>query len=193
MTSTSTGKKNIQIALVLLFWLIVWQLAAYAIGQDLFLVSPVKVIMILLDQIQELDFWNTVGYSFVRIVSGFLLAIVAGVFLAVISAANSIIRAILAPFFSVIKSIPVASFIILVLIWAGSSKLSIVISFMMVLPILYTNVLQGIMGTDKKLLEMATVFQISFRKNSLPYIFRALCHIFLQAASLVWVFAGRVE
>ena len=184
MTSTSTGKKNIQIALVLLFWLIVWQLAAYAIGQDLFLVSPVKVIMILLDQIQELDFWNTVGYSFVRIVSGFLLAIVAGVFLAVISAANSIIRAILAPFFSVIKSIPVASFIILVLIWAGSSKLSIVISFMMVLPILYTNVLQGIMGTDKKLLEMATVFQISFRKKlssiyipgTLPY-FSAGCKL----------------
>ncbi len=184
MTSTSTGKKNIQIVLVLLFWLIVWQFAAYAIGQDLFLVSPVKVIMILFGQIQELDFWNTVGYSFVRIVSGFLLAIVVGVLLAVISAANGIVRAILAPFFSVIKSIPVASFIILVLIWAGSSKLSIVISFMMVLPILYTNVLQGIMGTDKKLLEMAKVFHISFRKKlasiyipgTLPY-FSAGCKL----------------
>jgi len=165
MTSISAGKSKIQIVLVLLFWLAVWQLAAYAIGQDLFLVSPVKVIRILFGQIQEAAFWSTVAYSFVRIVSGFLLAIIAGVVLAVISAASSAIRAILAPFFSVLKSIPVASFIILVLIWAGSGSLSVVISFLMVLPILYTNVLQGIMQTDRKLLEMARVFHISFLKK----------------------------
>ena len=52
MTSISAGKSKIQIVLVLLFWLAVWQLAAYAIGQDLFLVSPVKVIWILFGQIQ---------------------------------------------------------------------------------------------------------------------------------------------
>lgn len=43
-----------------------------------------------------------------------------------------------------IKSIPVASFIIICLIWMSSSRLSIVISFLMVLPIVYTNVLQSI-------------------------------------------------
>ncbi|HZK02274.1 MAG TPA: ABC transporter permease subunit [Anaerovoracaceae bacterium] len=184
MTSTSAGKKNIQLILVLLFWLTVWQLAAHIIGQDLFLVSPTKVIKILLVQVREISFWNTVKYSFVRIVSGFLLAIVVGVFLAVISAANGIIKALLAPFFSVVKSIPVASFIILVLIWASSSKLSVVISFLMVLPILYTNVLQGIIKTDKKLLEMAKVFRISFIKRlssiyipgTMPY-FSAGCRL----------------
>ncbi|MGI6733339.1 MAG: ABC transporter permease [Anaerovoracaceae bacterium] len=165
MTSISRGKKNAQTVLALIFWLIVWQLAASAIGQDLFLVSPVKVIRILFNQVQEAAFWATVSYSFVRIVCGFMLAIVTGVFLAVISAGNGVIRALLAPFFSVIKSIPVASFIILVLIWAGSSKLSVVISFLMVLPILYTNVLQGFMQTDRKLLEMAKVFHIGLRKK----------------------------
>ena len=60
-----------------------------------------------------------------------------------------------------IKSIPVASFIILVLIWSGSGSLSAVISFLIVLPIIYTNVLEGIRNTDGKLLEMADVFQVS--------------------------------
>ncbi len=184
MTSTSTGKKSIQLILVLLFWLAVWQIAAMLIGQDLFLVSPLKVVAILYGQVQEVEFWHSVTYSFIRIVSGFLLAILVGVLLAVISGANSVIRAILEPFFSVIKSIPVASFIILVLIWAGSSQLSIVISFLMVLPILYTNVLQGIVGTDKKLLEMAKVFRVGFLKKlsniyipgTFPY-FAAACKL----------------
>ncbi|MFA5635885.1 MAG: ABC transporter permease subunit [Anaerovoracaceae bacterium] len=163
--STSTSKRRIQRILVLLFWLTVWQLAAMAIGQDLFLVSPIEVIKILFHHVQMISFWSTVAYSFVRIISGFFLAIITGVLLAVISATNSIVRAILEPFFSVIKSIPVASFIILVLIWAGSSSLSVVISFLMVLPILYTNVLQGVLHTDRKLLEMAKVFHIPFRKK----------------------------
>ncbi len=184
MISILIDKKNIQRVLVLLFWLVVWQLAAAAIDQDLFLVSPVDVVRILFHQVREAAFWSTVGYSFARIVSGFMLAIVTGVLLAVISAANGVIRALLAPFFSVIKSIPVASFIILVLIWAGSSSLSIVISFLMVLPILYTNVLQGIMHMDRKLLEMAKVFHVPFRRKlgaiyipgTLPY-FSAACRL----------------
>jgi NitT/TauT family transport system permease protein len=184
MISITRGKKNIQTALVLLFWLALWQLAAHIIGQDLFLVSPLKVIKVLANQVQEAVFWNSVTYSFIRIVSGFMLAIIVGVFLAIVSASSAVVRAILAPFFSVIKSVPVASFIILVLIWAGSSKLSIVISFLMVLPILYTNVLQGIMKTDKKLLEMAKVFHMGLGKRlltiyipgTLPY-FSAGCKL----------------
>ncbi len=163
--STSRNKKNITAVLVLLFWLGLWQIGAILVGHDLLLVSPAKVAMTLFSLMGEAAFWSTVLYSFLRIVSGFLLAIVIGVFLAVCSAANGIVRALFAPFFGVIKSIPVASFIILILIWAGSGSLSVVISFLMVLPIIYTNVLEGILQTDHKLLEMAKVFHVSFYKK----------------------------
>ena len=157
--------------MVLLFWLAVWELAAVAIGQDLFLVSPVTVALTLLSLIGKASFWSTVAYSFLRIVSGFLLAIIVGVVLAVFSAANRFVHALFAPFFTVIKSIPVASFIILVLIWAGSGSLSVVISFLMVLPVIYMNVLEGILQTDKKLLEMTRVFHVPFaRKLAAVYI-----------------------
>ncbi|NLV74135.1 MAG: ABC transporter permease subunit [Chloroflexi bacterium] len=165
MTSTLLDKKIIRTVLVLLFWLIVWQLAAWATGQDIFLVSPITVIRTLFYQVQEVAFWSAVAYSFGRIASGFFLAIIAGVLLSVISAASGIARALLEPFFSVVKSIPVVSFIILVLVWVGNRNLSVVISFLMVLPVLYTNVLQGILETDQKLLEMAKVFRMSFRKR----------------------------
>ena len=88
-----------------------------------------------------------------------------GVFLAVISAGHGIIRALLAPFFSVCKEFrwPASSF--WCLFGPESNTLSVVISFLMVLPILYTNVLQGFMQTDRKLLEMAKVFRIGLRKK----------------------------
>ena len=151
--------------LVILLWLAVWQIASLAIHQDLLLVSPLTVLRTLFSLIGQAEFWTTVLYSFSRIVTGFLLAAFAGIVLATLSAASSMLRALLAPFFSVVKSIPVASFIILVLIWTGSGSLSIIISFLMVLPIFYTNLLEGILRTDKGLLEMAKVFRVPFRKR----------------------------
>jgi NitT/TauT family transport system permease protein len=64
----------------------------------------------------------------------------------------------------IIKATPVASFIILALIWINSRNLSVLISFLMVVPVVYMNVLQGLHETDRKLLEMAKIFHITRRK-----------------------------
>lgn len=63
---------------------------------------------------------------------------------------------------AVVKATPVASFIILCLVWIPSRGLSVFISFLMVLPIIYTNVLEGIHHTDRQLLEMAEIFRGSY-------------------------------
>ena len=184
MRSITSNKNKREKILAILFWLVLWQLASFWIGQELLLVPPGRVAWTLLQLVREADFWATVSYSLLRIVGGFLLAIVAGIVLAVFSAASSLARALLSPFFGVVKSVPVASFIILVLIWAGSGSLSVVISFLMVLPFIYTNVLDGILHTDPKLLEMAGVFRISmirraraiYMPQTMPY-FRAACKV----------------
>ena len=83
-----------------------------------------------------------------------------------------------------------ASFIILVLIWVPSRNLSVVISFLMVFPVMYTNLLKGIESTDRNLLEMAQVFRISLPRRIryiyvsqvLPF-FRAGCSV---ALGLCW-------
>ena len=66
-----------------------------------------------------------------------------------------------------VKSIPVASFIILALIWLSSAQLSSFISYLMVLPILYTAILSGIRNIDPQMLEMADVFHLSWRRRLL--------------------------
>ena len=130
------------------------------IGQEILLVSPVVVFVRLTELIREAAFWKSIGFSLIRILGGFLLAAVCGIGAAGLSARFRRIRELLAPAVLTVKAVPVASFIILVLIWVPSRNLSIVISFLMVFPILYTNVLDGILSTDPKLLEMAQVFDV---------------------------------
>lgn len=62
---------------------------------------------------------------------------------------------------ALLKSIPVASFVILALIWAGSANLSVLIAFLVVLPVIYIHTVAGLESTDEKLLEMAKVFSMS--------------------------------
>ena len=176
-----------------MFWLLVWQGVSQVLGQEILLVSPVSVLRRLLELAVTADFWSSIAFSIIRIMGGFLLAAFLGILLGALAAGVSPVRQLLEPAVLTIKSIPVASFVILVLIWVPSenlSVLSVVISFLMVFPVIYTNVLNGIESTDRKLLEMAEVFRISlprricyiYASQVLPF-FRAGCSI---ALGLCW-------
>lgn len=164
MTSFTPDKTKIKLWAVI-FWLAVWELAACVIGQEILLVSPVSVICRFFELAVTSLFWKSVIFSFFHIIGGFLLALLVGIFLAALGFAAPFVRDLAAPFIAVIKATPVASFIILILIWVSSRNLSIVISFLMVLPVIYTNILEGIHSMDSSLLEMAQVFRVPFGKR----------------------------
>ncbi len=177
-------------AWAVLFWLLLWQLGAMAIGQQIILVSPVRVLLRLTELAVTLDFWGAVGYSLVRITAGFLLGVTVGTLLAALSARFRRVEELIAPALLAIKSIPVASFIILALILFSSRNLAVLISFLIVLPVLYTNILGGIRAADRQLLEMARVFRIPaarriryvYLPQVIPY-FRSACG---SALGLCW-------
>ena len=116
------------------FWITIWQFASMYLGQEILLASPVSVVRKLFELIFSGNFWQSVGFSFVRIVTGFLLAMFLGIFLAVLAYWSKTVEILIAPVIAVVKSTPVASFIILCLIWIPSRNLSVFISFLMVLP-----------------------------------------------------------
>lgn len=181
-STTSPDRSRLSHILAAAFWLLLWQLAAMGLNQKILLVSPVTVILRLFELLPTLGFWSAVGFSFLRITLGFLLAAVFGTTLAALAARFSLVRALAAPPMRAVKSIPVASFIILVLLWVPSRNLSVVISFLMVLPVVYSNVLTGAESMDEKLTEMANVFQVPLSRRVrylyLPQIlpfFRSAC------------------
>lgn len=153
-----------------MFALAVWQVCAMIIGERLFLVTPITVVKRLFSLLTEADFLSIISFSFLRIVLGFFLGLIIGIFMASLAGRFSILKTMFWPYMVTIKSVPVASFIILCLIWLTSSTLSIFISFLMVLPVIYTSILQGIESTDEKLLEMTRVFRVSWIKK-LKYVY----------------------
>ncbi len=153
-------KKIIAKASAVLLALLLWQLLSILVGSDILLVSPIGVVKRLFTLVLEAEFLSTVGFTLSRIAVGFLLGLIAGTLLALLAGRFEIVEILLWPYMITVKSVPVASFVVVALIWFSASGLSALISFLMVLPIIYTNLLDGIKSVDKKMLEMADVFKM---------------------------------
>ena len=156
------NQKKLLAALTLLA---LWQAAAMLLGNRILLASPIDVVRRLFTIWKEEGFAASLGTSFLHIASGFLLAFLLGTVLAFLAGRVHTVEIFLAPLMLTIKSVPVASFIIIALVWLSSAKLATFISFLMVLPVIYNNVLAGVKGIGRKMLEVVEVFRMSFGKR----------------------------
>ena len=156
--------------MIWLFWAVLWQAAHLAIQNDVIFVGPFDMLGALWQLLPEVSFWQTLLHSFFKISAVFLMDFVLGILLGWASYACSFVKDLLEPPMLLIRSVPVASFVILALIWIGSDGLSVFISFLVVIPMIYTGTLTGLEHTDRELLEMSRVFSFSF--------FKALSKIF---------------
>lgn len=196
MTTSTTRDKNTRLSPALRLgavtvWLLLWQLASMAVGLPLLLPSPLAVLLRLGQLCTGADFWLTVASSLLRILLGFLLGVLFGTALAGLCWRFRLIDALARPLLGVLKSTPVASFIILALVWVKTTWLATVISFIMVLPLIYANVREGIDSADRQLLEMAQVFRLSRRKTFRYCYLPAILPFFLSAISSALGFAWK--
>ncbi|MGM9605934.1 MAG: ABC transporter permease [Oscillospiraceae bacterium] len=143
----------------LVFWLVVWQLAAWVVGKDLLLPGPWTVLKTLAALVVTARFWQITALTLVRIFAGMLAGAALGTLLAVLTCASVWCDRLLSPLVKVIRATPVASFILLVLLWVSTGRVPGVISALMVLPVLWGNVSKGIRETDQQLLELAAAYR----------------------------------
>lgn len=175
---SASAKRTLLRAGAVLFWLLLWQLGSMALSQALLLPAPVAVLRRLAVLSLESAFWRTVAFSFGRIAAGFFAALFCGTLLAVAAARFELIDTLLSPLMTVVKASPVASFIILLLIWVPSHSLSVVASIMMTLPIIYTNLCEGLAATDPAMLELANVFEVpAWRRGRYLYLSQLLPYL----------------
>lgn len=130
------------------------------------------------------DFWVICGASFGRIALGFLLSFVVGFLLALMSCRHRLFRDFVDPIISLLRTIPVASFIILLLIWVGNQALTVFLAFFIVLPLIYTNMVTGFESVDRQMLEMARVYGLS-RWRTFLYIYRPAFMPFLMSSTKI--------
>ncbi|MBQ8536545.1 MAG: ABC transporter permease subunit [Clostridia bacterium] len=166
MKPSTTSAKKPKISLwAAAFWLLVWQAAALWVDEPIFLVSPLAAVTRLIQLMGDAPFWQAVAFTVGRIFAGFFAGCLLSVVLAAVAYRFKWVRQLLSPLTATVKAIPVASFVILALLWVSSKNLSILISGLIGFPLVYANTLAGLDATDPKLIEMARVFRVPFAKQ----------------------------
>ena len=173
LASRQTWKIALRGVGIACIWLLIWQLGSTAVASELLFPSPGATLKSFLRLVGETGFFLSVSLSLLRVVVGFLGAVVLGVLLGILTAASPFFNALFRPFRSVIKATPVASFILLLILWVKSPVVPALIAVLTVLPLVWTNVQEGVQATDRSLLEMAKLFRFGRGK--------ILQHIYLPA------------
>ena len=181
--------KLISLLCSILFWILIWALLAKRVGIEFLLPSPAATARALGGLVLTADFWLTLSNTLVRILSGILIAIVLGVLTAMLTANLSVADSLCSPIMSLIKATPIASFIVLALLWIGRNTLPIFITVLIVLPVVWANVTSGIRSVDRDLLDVAKIYRFPLGKrivkiylpSTMPY-FLAACKASLGMA-----------
>lgn len=174
-------KKLLKYCIIAGFWLGLWTALAAAIDKPLLLPGPLAVAERLCELAFTASFWAVTGTSLLRIAFGLLCAVPAGVLLAACTSRFRVLRQLLSPLLTIIQSTPVASFILLLLIWLGRDILPAVVVGLMVLPVVWRNVSAGVENTDPQLIELGKVYRFSavralrriYVPSVAPYFFAA--------------------
>ena len=172
-------------------WIVLWQAAAMTLGHGgLFLATPGQTLAALARIAPTAGFWQRIAFSALRILAGFLLAVAGGLVLGAAGARWRRVRIFVEPVMQLIRAMPVASFVILALLWVRGENLSVVVSFTHVLPVVYAGVLAGIADTDPQLLEMARVYRLPLgarlRYIWLPGVFPSFSESCIVAMGMCW-------
>lgn len=182
--------KVLKHTIIILFWVMVWWLFSILIGNSLLFPTPLIVLSRLFELVVTSDFWISLLTSLMRVLIGIAIAIALGIILAFISAKIRIIHDLLFPLMTIIKSTPVASFVILIVLFIGKDTLPSLISLLMVLPVVWTNVYEGLCNIDKDLIEVCTIYKFSgfkrLRVLYLPTVMPYLTASILSSIGLGW-------
>lgn len=177
-------KKKLASVLSVLLALALWQGAAVLVGSEMLLASPIRVIARLAVIWKEPGFASTVLFSFTHIAAGFLLAFFLGTVLGIFAGRFELVETLLKPYVVTIKAVPVASFIILCLIWLEFNTLTVLIAFLIAFPVIYSNVLQGYRSADGKMKELCAVYRVA-RGRQLVYVYLPAIRPYLISAARI--------
>jgi NitT/TauT family transport system permease protein len=159
--------------LLAVWWLLSLRYGAYVLP------SPVAVLRGLSDVVASGEVWRHTGASLGRIAVGFGGAVAVAVTLGLVAFLSPVARTVVADALTVLNSTSVFVWIVISIIWFGLSNWApIFTTFMITLPVVASNIVEGVASVDRRLLEMGDVYRLSGRRkftaivvpSTLPYL-----------------------
>jgi NitT/TauT family transport system permease protein len=150
-------------ALAIVCLLSAWQVVAVWIRLPLIVPTPRATLVQILALIGTTAFWHHLAATLSRGLSGFGLSLGLGLLIGLWAGKNSAAHAFFRPLIILMRSTPVMSVIILALIWFQRNTVPVFATFLMAFPIVVRNVIEGVRGVDRDLLEMVTIYRVPAR------------------------------
>jgi ABC-type nitrate/sulfonate/bicarbonate transport system permease component len=150
-----------------------WRYGAYVLP------PPLAVVAGLRDVLVSGEIWKHKGASLARIAAGFGAAVVVALLMGLAAFLWRQARTVVHDVLAVLNSTSVFVWIVLSIIWFGLSNWApIFTTFMITLPVVASNIVEGVASVDRRLLEMGDVYRLSgwqkFRAivvpSTLPYL-----------------------
>ena len=152
----------------------VWYIVAIAVGKEVILPMPHAVIVSTFELFADGGFYLALSSSLLKILISFVIALVFGVALAVLSANFIVFERLLYPLIIVQRATPTMSVIFLCLLWFGKNISPVIVALLVIFPVLYSSVLTAIKSCDKRLIEMSALYKVRkatmVKKLYLPYV-----------------------
>mgnify|MGYP001630767739 FL=1 len=168
-----TNRKRLLGAVALI---IIWSAAALIVDDEIILPSFVDVFKKIISMFKTGALLPSILKTTSRILIGVFISIVFGNFLAYISYKFNL-KEYFEPLFSILRTIPVISIVLIVLFFAEKNLLSIIVVIFVTLPIVYENVHTALTNIDSGKLELAEVYDLKsgtvFRYIEFPAIIKS--------------------
>lgn len=152
-------------AVVFLFLL--WELIAIRVDNDWLIPYPMDVLRLMASQTSSALFYQTILATLLRVIFGLVMAFITAFGCAVLSYRFRIFKDLFYPFLLLMRSVPNISYIIIILLWFGSESSSTMVNFLILFPILYANLYQGLVHQDPHLLKVLDIYPV--RKKELLF------------------------
>lgn len=185
-------KKPALTAGFVVIWIIVWHIAASLANKNLLLKIPLplETLKAFINNLSNAAFWEAVFASLFHVVLGFVSALVLGTVCGILASYSSVFKNLSAPIFHLIRSVPVAAFIVIAWLWLPTSILPPFISFLMVFPIIKSHIDAGLSSVDKRNIEMAITFGMSrwgiLRHIKIPTVMPFLREASITGLGIAW-------
>jgi len=173
-----TARLHLPTLLVTVLIVIGWGLLSWRYGAYV-LPSPLAVLAGLRDILRTGEIWTHTAASLARIAVGFGGAVLVAVLLGLVAFLSRLARGVVHDVLAVLNSTSVFVWIVISIIWFGLSNWApIFTTFMITLPVVASNIVEGVAGVDRRLLEMGDVYRLSGRRkftaivvpSTLPYL-----------------------
>lgn len=153
--ATSALLRTVLPLAILLAWWVVTD--GVHLVPPLLLPSPISVLEASLRLASTGELWDAIGSSVRRVLTGFAIAVVAGVLLGSLGGLSRSVEQALEPVVALVRPIPPIAWIPLAILWFGLGDRSafFVVAYAAFFPI-FLNVVAGIMGVERQLLNAAT-------------------------------------